>query len=367
MKRKSSAIIAFGGLATAGIAQPYRYDITEMPDLGLGLSSAQGFNQKGQVVGYSGSANQEQAWVWTPTVDNTKTGTYAVLGNLSGGARSTASSINIHGEVAGYATDSSGNTWLTSWIGGSPTSRIQTWRWNSSAGINDSGKIAYNDLTNRPAVFTPGFGSQVLGPASFGAAYAINNSDGVVGGSDKFATYQGTRWLSGGYSAGTNIGDVDPLMRGSGVFLDINASGECVGYTTKSGKLYGIYWDGVSTGSGSVFEIPVSSTDIHSGISGLNDLGDLVGNHTLSNNQTRAYLYEAGVGLVDDLNDDIDPSLGWNLSSATDINNHGQIIGTGYKNGQMRGFLLTPVPEPATMATFGLGIAALIARRRKKK
>ena len=34
---------------------------------------------------------------------------------------------------------------------------------------------------------------------------------------------------------------------------------------------------------------------------------------------------------------------GWTLTSATAINNRGQIVGTGLHNGQPRGFLMTPV------------------------
>ena len=47
-----------------------------------------------------------------------------------------------------------------------------------------------------------------------------------------------------------------------------------------------------------------------------------------------------------DLNTLIDPALGWQLVYATDINNRGQIVGTGFIGSQVHAFLLTPVPEP---------------------
>ncbi|MDX2000567.1 MAG: hypothetical protein SF066_22835 [Thermoanaerobaculia bacterium] len=35
---------------------------------------------------------------------------------------------------------------------------------------------------------------------------------------------------------------------------------------------------------------------------------------------------------------------GWDLASASAINDQGQIVGTGYHNGEIRAFLLTPKP-----------------------
>jgi probable HAF family extracellular repeat protein len=34
--------------------------------------------------------------------------------------------------------------------------------------------------------------------------------------------------------------------------------------------------------------------------------------------------------------------LGWVVTEARDINESGQIVGTGWRNGEQRGFLLTP-------------------------
>ena len=44
-----------------------------------------------------------------------------------------------------------------------------------------------------------------------------------------------------------------------------------------------------------------------------------------------------------DLNTLISSRLGWVLNTAVDINNGGQIIGSGTLTGQVRGFLLTPI------------------------
>ena len=44
-----------------------------------------------------------------------------------------------------------------------------------------------------------------------------------------------------------------------------------------------------------------------------------------------------------DLNTLISSRMGWVLNTAVDINNGGQIIGSGTLTGQVRGFLLTPI------------------------
>ncbi len=63
-----------------------------------------------------------------------------------------------------------------------------------------------------------------------------------------------------------------------------------------------------------------------------------------------------------DLNTLIDPASGWILTSARDINDAGQITGTGLFDGQPRAFLLTPVPEPSSVLLAALA-AAIVGGR----
>jgi hypothetical protein len=62
-----------------------------------------------------------------------------------------------------------------------------------------------------------------------------------------------------------------------------------------------------------------------------------------------------------DLNDSIDPSSGWTLAEAHAINDAGQIVGSGFHNGAMRAYLITPIPEPFTLTLSGIGAAGLLA------
>ena len=83
---------------------------------------------------------------------------------------------------------------------------------------------------------------------------------------------------------------------------------------------------------------------------GINDLGQVVGfsiagaplDPALPIERTHAVLFENG--LVVDLDLQIDCPLGWTLALAKDINNNGQIVGSGVLNGKTHGFLLTPDP-----------------------
>ena len=79
-----------------------------------------------------------------------------------------------------------------------------------------------------------------------------------------------------------------------------------------------------------------------------------------------AFLYNNGT--MTDLNSLI-PS-GWILEVANAINDNGQIVGQGINSqGQSDAFLLTPVPEPGTLALLAIGAVSLLAyawRRRRQ-
>ena len=83
----------------------------------------------------------------------------------------------------------------------------------------------------------------------------------------------------------------------------------------------------------------------------VNDLGDIAGGYALDTTGTDedAFLYTQAGGMQN-LNNLIDPSLGWDLTGAGGINDAGDIVGSGFNpQGQFHAFLLTPVPEPSTL------------------
>lgn len=79
--------------------------------------------------------------------------------------------------------------------------------------------------------------------------------------------------------------------------------------------------------------------------------------------RTRASRWTLDQGLVN-LNDLIDPASGWTLKTAYGVNDAGYIVGVGVYQGIESNFMLTPVPEPATIV--GLGLSVITLLRRKK-
>lgn len=72
----------------------------------------------------------------------------------------------------------------------------------------------------------------------------------------------------------------------------------------------------------------------------INNKGQAVGDSIYPNGDSHSILYENGQLI--DLNDRISADAGWVLLSAVGINERGQIAGTGFHNGLIRAYILTP-------------------------
>jgi probable HAF family extracellular repeat protein len=226
-------------------------------------------------------------------------------------------------------------------------------QWSEAHGINLKGQIVgvahapggaikpdYG-LADGHAFLSDQFGMRDLG-ASLGAdvsvARDINDAGQITGtayGGSRHGGWRGTV----SYATGHLDLYVVPLL---GVATQINRSGRIVGHEDSlrisSSRAviqdgYGIHAIG-SLGSG--FSVAV----------GLNDLGNVVGYSwtapTVERPQGARHAFLFTGGPVLDLNDVLPAESGWELVEARDINNRGQIIGRGFRNGELRAFLLTP-------------------------
>lgn len=96
---------------------------------------------------------------------------------------------------------------------------------------------------------------------------------------------------------------------------------------------------------------------------GINDNGQVVGYGQITGNSSvHAFLYDDEDMI--DLNNLLPANSGWELYYAHGINNLGQIIGWGDINGESHAFLMTPVPEPATVSLLAFGGLALLRKRK---
>jgi probable HAF family extracellular repeat protein len=147
----------------------------------------------------------------------------------------------------------------------------------------------------------------------------------------------------------------------------INTQGQVVGFAqTASGPDHAFLWlpepaYGLPAGMNDLGTLGPGESKCYGGI---NDLGQVVGWSDTGVTSEHAFLWEDG--MMYDLNDFIPEDCGWTLYKAFDINNGGQIVGFGAGYGGRSMFLLTPIPEPATVGLLALGLAATLAARRKR-
>ncbi len=275
------------------------------------LSVATAINNGGMVVGYStssGTGNPTLPFLYT------QSGGMQNLGTL-GGAQGDAEDINNLGQVVGVAQVPSGSYDGFLYSGTGPMMDLGAYR---AILINDASQIV-----------------AVNGPA--GSLHAYISSGGTGS------------WLDIGSFGG---GDTEPQ--------GMNNRGEIVGSSTTTATgpaLAFLYSDGAMIDLGT----------LGGGASyaqGVNDSGTVVGFSAVTGGSVpHAFIYE-GSGPMDDLNDLVDPTLGWTLTNAWAINNRGQIAVEGYQEyGYNHALLLTPAPEPSSLCLVCGAVSCLIAAK----
>lgn len=262
-------------------------------------ASAYDLNDLDVVAGTSGidfaGPQSNRAVRWT-------NGTVESLGTLPGGSRSEGFGINDSGWVVGY-----GHYFLNG---------SEYWR---------------------PTLYRDGFGMDTLSGVTGGYAYDVNNLGQVVGYSSPGAYI----WTMSGGALYPPPPAGWVYTRASGISHDgvwvagtvINGSGNAVRFARWSSATG---WQAFGTIG-------------NSGMTSINGEGTCVGG---SSSISTGYLYSDTTGLHD-INDFINPASGWVINSTTDINDAGQIAGSGQNTITFEGgaILLTPVLPPQTPVT----------------
>ena len=351
MKNFRILLVLLLASATGNAWGGYLYTVTDLGVLSGGTESvACGINNKGQVVGYSDTANgNNHAFLYSG-------GVLTDLGVLSGGVWSEAYGINDNGVVVGESYPS-GGSYAQAFVYSGGTMQYLGVQGVASS-INNAGQIVggdgsqaigfiydngtITDLSNLPS-----------GMRSYGGASCINNAGQIVGGSGPWTSaWWHATFYANSSSSPQDLGTLGALASGTHSLANcINDNGDVVGwFYTGSGAQDAFLY------SGRIME------DLGPGYAnGINNSGQIVGSKN-----SQAFLYDDGT--MYNLNSLLAPGSRWNLYDATAVNNKGQIVGYGLSPaGQTDAFLLTPTPEPSTLVLLAVGAVALIGYRLRKK
>lgn len=364
--RSTRPLVLSAALAVAGLALPVhaqslpRFVIRELPTLGGTESIGYDVNNSGLIAGTATRLNEGYhvacAWDFGPTGDH--------LGHYltgSGGSVATCSAINASGMVGGISDIITLGAYLGT-INGVQTTNLLGNRWGMIHRLSDSGNMVgswFNAEGSKPFALVNGvFTSLPLLGGTQGAATGISNTGFLVGQTDDIhgGLPRPVRWTNG------NVSEL-PGLGGWGEATAVNDSGIVAGYTSPEGS------------SPYIASIWLSDNRRIS-------LGEIVPGHWLNwaldiNNANQvvgvngdlAFLWEpadgtpAGLdrGTMRNLNDLIPPSSGWTLRAANGISESGLIVGEGFHNGVMRGFLLTPRCAADFTADGAVGVGDLFA------
>ncbi len=353
-------------LITSAVAQP-RYGVTDLGVLpGAAGSVAGGLNDRGDVVGYCTPAVEnfnETGFVW-------RNGVMTDTGKLPKGLYSYATAINSLGTAVGDGD--TGNYRPQSWATG-PNGLVNIFPnggGNTHAiAINDSGVICgyYTKSLSgwvsswKAALWTPdakdprkyrttelpilvGLDPTFKGTAAFpsafnqsgqAAGYAANE---VIG---QHACFWNNDAAHSIVDLGTYPGDWSSLAWG------MNDLGQVAGESHPPFGSRPVVWN--NDAAHTALELALLPGDNYGSATALNNLGQILGSSAASEpgtwNVGPARLVIWRDGGVFELQSLLDASgADWTIASVTAINNLGQIAGSGLHNGQVRAFLLTPVP-----------------------
>lgn len=351
---------------SAGAMETAYYDVTDLGTLG-GTSIARDVNEAGQVVGQSqNAARQLRAFLW-------ENGRMTDLGTL-GGSTSAARGINGSGQVVGFSRNASNQqrAFVTERDADGklklvPLGTINNFPSSEAWSISDSGHVvgrSFGSGQGRAFVWREGLMKDVgvlLGDP-YSEAWAVSNSGKIVGESGG-ANQQARAFL---YDDATNeITDLGaPLDRSKYPYSEatgVNDSGQVVGWSYRTAtneppsvppgpEGQAFLYEKDADGAGSVTPLLPLNGDLYSRARDIDESGRAVGwSRGTSGNEAEqfsAVLWENGHPR--DLNELIPDTSDWKLTDVYALNERGQIVGTGFKGGQLqlRAFLLTPDKTP---------------------
>ncbi len=365
MQRFRIVAAALVPAVVAGFASATPYSIDDLQPMNWGSWSDSvcyaygGVNNSGMVAGYSGSWGvwHDNAVKWDP--GSTTAVWLGYPPEYEGGATwNYTEDINNGNAIVGFTFDPSWNPLSVYWDA-SQTFHVLP-GFGKARGVNDAGVIV-GQSGGQAYSWSPGDLNLTLlglpGGASESYAEDLNQAGTIVG----RATIGGAK-LPYSYSVGT--WNALPMLGGytQGVASQIAADGTIYGnlWTTDDAKTRAVSWD-----AGGVHDLGTLGGDFAT-IMGANSLGDVVGMSTTGDGSSHGFLLKRG-GAMEDLSLDFAPN-GWLIDQVQGINDFGVLAGYGTNPAGTWGhaFRATPVPEPASVAALGSGLAFLLFRKRRR-
>ncbi len=327
-----------------------------------------GVNDSGETIGYYSDAgfSNSHAFVYKPGVGVTPLNIASNPVCLSN-PMSNVCGINNTGVITGYFTDANGIYHVCTMSAAGVTTDLGTIdnsAYLNSICINDSGHV----LGSYGQEVTESWGEDEVEPEAFlsadGQIQDLNSISEIA----DYSSSMTRRILeaNGINSAGQVVGMAglyDTASGDPGLSTDEIGADSLYSYSPAHAFLY-------TPGNAPVDLGVLPGFDSFSDAMSVNDLGQVVGCSWRSSDALGdsycAFLYSDG--RMYDLNTLLGGATGgWTLTQASEIDNKGDILATGYKSvGQERNYgtlLLTPVPEPSSLAVLLLGVVALVKNR----
>jgi probable HAF family extracellular repeat protein len=289
-------------------------------------------------------------------------------------------SLNDNGVLAGAVHPQSGLDRAAYWFASEVTLLEQGPGASYARALNNSGMFAGSASPGpRSAAWKAG---HYIDLGVDGEANDVNDSEWVVGLGFFASGSHGFLWRNGQLQ---DLGTLGIPGNTRSRAIAVNENGMVVGWesTPEFSNITSWYWK-ESTGmqriipnGGLVYDVNDLGQVLHqhriwdngnvivlpetSELKAFNNHGEVVGNGW--NNEIS--IWRNGVRFrIQDL---LEPGQGLTVNYVRDINNAGQILVGGERNGQNNWYLLNPVPEPATLVALGLGIGVLLRHGRKKR
>ena len=356
IRSRAVRVLGLAAMALLGLVSSARHAAAQagyvVEDLGAlpgdASSVAWGINAKGDVVGWSMGPAGTRAFLYTDAFG------MVALPGLPDKPRTVARDINDAGVIVGSAN--AGGTDLgraVLWSGGSvqDLGTLGAGFFSEAWGVNNLGQVvgwSYTDGGNglfgvHGFLYSQTDGLVDLTPASDnGYTLDINDAGQVTGYKTALGGYHAFRWQEGTF---VDLGVVPGFAHSFG--WAINASGQVAGNSTSASgnsERFFRYTDEAGLQN-------LGGAGEHNVAWGINASGTVVG--TRGQSMARAVLYTDAGGLRD-LETLIDPSLGWVLKGAHDINDAGQIVGYAFNNfsGRSHAVRLRPTTTPPPQCTF---------------